>query len=1143
MASENTEQRTRVTRSLLRARAVQLGMLPDAPVLPELEIGVHYEACDELGGDFYDFIQVTPTELGIVLADVSGHGLDAALMMAAAKKTLQIHGRRNPSPAEVLKISCEDLATDLPAGSFVTVWYGVVNLQTGLLRYASAGHNPFLRRLPNGEITSHTSAGVVLGSAFVNVMRDRLKEETLQLTPGDWLLFYTDGVSEAADHNDEQFGTDRLNESFANAPTGSAIEVLQSVQMDVETFRAGRETDDDVTMLALRFRGVSEPELEPVWQPHIESNLPARSNSFIGREEEMLAIGAALEEGHSVIPIVGVAGLGKTRLALEAAREVANDYVGGTWFVALDNCVDVASVVGAVAGELGLGGLGADPAAALANALELRGPTLLVLDNAETCIEALRSVLEHLRRDAPSTRCIVTSQLRLGLSDEHEIEIKPLASPGSAFRNVSFEDAIDFASVGLLIDRAQRVKPDFKLTAENVQPVLGICAELEGMPLAIELAASRLGQLTPGEVFRQLRTPTNKIAMLRAQAGESALPYRSMREALEWSYAHLEDWEQACFRQMCAFRGGFFLEAAEEVVIVPRGDANRSVIEAIDNLLHKSFLRRESTPYGTRFNTYSSLRDFASRLTQQGENDDFEKRHIAFFVKYASVWNDARSSRKLVEATERIALDADNIRNAMRVAMDRGDLKSAMRLFDALYHCRDQRGSGNIRPLVNEFWELRDRLSDIDRVLVIQMKAADELTGGNAQDALLHATQAVDFAEEKNLTTALISSLMMRGRAAGNMGNEQRGLEDFERVIEIAQRTGNERNVGVAQISIANIASRQNRFGDAERMFREANQLLESLGDLHQAHVANTNLIMLYLRQKRWDDAEGLIEQTRDITEQTGSREMSAMRELSLARLLEGKGQPESAIEHYMTALSLFQEAGHSINASVTRLDMGTLCLSVGDIDAAREAAAHVKRFASISRTQLLTMRLNRLLGLIEIEDGDFTKARNILAENDEQTSKRPEASLRLTNKALLALAEFKCGHLDKTMNLVIEALPQIESAKPAMPDVQFLATVLRARVLQAQGKQANATRFAAMARELAAANGYTQYSINYFERAGMELLDVPATPEEAIRIRVRCPLCAQRYMGSEGRIRSLRKCMKCGMSPFKPLKVHENEP
>ena len=176
-----------MVRSLARARAVQLGMLPTPPRLDEVEIEVHYEACDELGGDFYDFFSPTPGELGIVLADVSGHGVDAALLMAAAKKTLQIHGRRVPSPAEVLKLACEDLALDLPKNSFVTAWYGVLDLRRGLLRFASAGHNPFLL-WRHGEVKAFGSKGVVMGAAFAKVIRDVVQESTLQLEPGDTLL-------------------------------------------------------------------------------------------------------------------------------------------------------------------------------------------------------------------------------------------------------------------------------------------------------------------------------------------------------------------------------------------------------------------------------------------------------------------------------------------------------------------------------------------------------------------------------------------------------------------------------------------------------------------------------------------------------------------------------------------------------------------------------------------------------------------------------------------------------------------------------------------------------------------------------------------------------------------------------------------
>ncbi|MCB9895221.1 MAG: SpoIIE family protein phosphatase [Planctomycetes bacterium] len=1138
----DTERRTRVARSLVRARAVQLGMLPDAPKVPELDIGVHYEACEELGGDFYDFIQVSPTELGIVLADVSGHGLDAALMMAAAKKTLQIHGRRNPSPAEVLKIACEDLAGDLPTGSFVTVWYGVINLQTGLLRYASAGHNPLLRRTSTGGVSSHHAKGVVLGSAFVQAMQSVLEEQTLQLAAGDWVLLYTDGVSEAADPKDAMFGEKRLGESFAAGPNTDAIDLLQHLREDVETFRDGREPDDDVTLVAFRFRGGSEPALQPAWQQRIESNLPQRSDTFVGREAELKQISDALEGGAASISIIGVAGMGKTRLALELARLRARKFEGGAWFVPITECRGDEDVLNAVASVVGIPLTGDDPLAELGRGLAMRGPMLLVLDNAESAIEAVNEMLAALPPLAPQLACIVTSQLRLSIPDDLEIALKPLESPGAKSRDTSVEDAAEFPAVKLFVDRAKRSYAKFQLTVDNLSDVLGICAELEGVPLAIELAASRMSQLAPAEVFRQLKTPTSKIAVLRARTGDLGLPYQSMREALEWSYALLDDWEQYAFRQLCAFRGGFFIDAAEAIVKLDEGGQRRSAIEAIDSLLDKSFLWRDSTPYGTRFNTFSALREFATRLTTPEETKPLMQRHKEYFADYANHWTEAGRTTDVLESGDRLTLDRDNLRTALRTALDDDDARAGMPIFEALFSGRDKRSAADIRPLMAEVWDKFQNAGPMARVTLLQMRTQLLFSIGGHRDALPMMDEAVKIAEESGKFAALSSTLLLRGRTHSTLANDDLASADFLRLIEEATKAGEERSIGLAKISLGNLRARQSRGKESEKLHREAAAIMERVGDPNQMAVARINLIMGLLRHKRYDEAEREITDLRPFLDRLDGRDGIATIELATSRLLEGRGELEEALEHCLIAQELYKETGHSLNVAITHLDIASLSLNVGDLDAAREAVEFALNYARSSHTLLLQLRAANMASVVELECGAFDKAKALAAEILEANAGREDIAPSLQAKSILALAEYRSGNLEGANAVVLDAIPRVEASPDPPPGLLFLLTGLRARILQSQGKNANAQRFAAKAREMAEADGYTRYSTSWIERMGVDLIDVPATPEEAVRVRVWCPVCGQRYQGSEVRIRSLKKCMKCGMKPFKPLKVQDGD-
>jgi tetratricopeptide (TPR) repeat protein len=474
--------------------------------------------------------------------------------------------------------------------------------------------------------------------------------------------------------------------------------------------------------------------------------------------------------------------------------------------------------------------------------------------------------------------------------------------------------------------------------------------------------------------------------------------------------------------------------------------------------------------------------------------------------------------------------------------MDAGDRTASMRIFEAIFQSRDRRGAADIWPLLDEMSAKFGKADAVTQCLLLQMRALPLLTGGGVTECVRLLNEAVAVAEAAAEPPTLSSTLIMRARAHANLGNDELAVADFERVIADAAREGNQRSIGLAQISLGNLRSRQSRFAEAEKLLREAASTLERVGDLNQATIARTNLMVQMLRQKRWTEAEEAMKQVAPFLERMNGREGLGTLQLSIARLHEGRGELEEALEHYTRAQELFNEAGHRLNSAVVHLDLGALSVTVGDLDAARAAADAALQFAASSRTVLLEVRALGLLGIIELETGNLDRARELFVRNDRLCANREEVILTLTNKGLLAWTELRAGNTDAASAIAIEALRSAEAGPELKGDVMFLLLAVRARVLQAQGRHANANLFAARAREIADKNAIQRYSTSYIERLGLELLDVPASPDEGSRIRVRCPICGQRYMGSEKRIRSLLKCRKCGMSPFKPLKVKEGD-
>ncbi len=249
-----SSKRDEYNRQMLeKAKNVQLMMLPAVPKIEGLEFAVNYRSCDELSGDFYDFFEVSDHELGIVVGDVSGHGVTAALVMAATKKALKLTGK-GKKPKETMLIVNDEIKSELPMAVFVTIFYGVLNLQTYELCHVRAGHNPLYiyNSQRNPCFNEYLAKGMIIGTAPSSMLEKVLEEETIQLYKGDLVVQYTDGVVEAMNAARDEYSEERLKQFIKDNNEQSAEKFVNSLADSVEKFYAGAEPNDDVTIVAFK---------------------------------------------------------------------------------------------------------------------------------------------------------------------------------------------------------------------------------------------------------------------------------------------------------------------------------------------------------------------------------------------------------------------------------------------------------------------------------------------------------------------------------------------------------------------------------------------------------------------------------------------------------------------------------------------------------------------------------------------------------------------------------------------------------------------------------------------------------------------------------------------------------------------------
>ncbi|GAA2417287.1 BTAD domain-containing putative transcriptional regulator [Actinomadura vinacea] len=398
--------------------------------------------------------------------------------------------------------------------------------------------------------------------------------------------------------------------------------------------------------------------------------LPAQLTSFVGREDELKLVGGMLAEGR-LVTLLGPGGAGKTRLALEAAAREE----GEVCFVDLSQVGDAAEVPKAVLGALGVresamlpGGPQPEAMERLVTALDGRR-VLIVLDNCEHVIEAAARLAHRLLTALPGLRVLATSREALGITGESLRPLPPLGLPPEGAGAV---EAAGYPAVRLFADRAAAVRPGFAVVPGNAAAVVHICAALDGLPLAVELAAARLRALPVEEVARRL---DDRFRLLSRGDRSAAPRHQTLRAVVEWSWDLLDDAERTLARRLTVFAGGATLEAAELVCAM---DAD--VDELLAGLVEKSLLQTD----GTRYRMLSTVRAFCTeRLAEAGEQDRFTRAHAAYFLSLARSADTMLRGAEQLEWLARLAAEHANLHAALRASMHT-DPVTALRLVAAL---------------------------------------------------------------------------------------------------------------------------------------------------------------------------------------------------------------------------------------------------------------------------------------------------------------------------------------------------------------------------------------------------------------------------------------------------------------------------
>ncbi len=759
-------------------------------------------------------------------------------------------------------------------------------------------------------------------------------------------------------------------------------------------------------------------EFPPLKSPEtVRNNLPADLTSFIGRQREKETVIGLISQTR-MLTITGSGGAGKTRLAVQAARELIDSYADGVWFIDLAPLSSSALVLQYIMNVLDIREEpGAPPEQTLLDTLKSK-QLLLVLDNCEHLLPEAADLAESMLRGAPGLRMVTTSRERIGVPGEVTWRIPSLSIPQAG---EEIADLARYEAVSLFLERAAAARPDFVLTGQNSGAVVQICVRLDGIPLAIELAAARIRVLSVEEIAARLDDRFRLLA-----GNQTAIPrQQTLRALVTWSYDLLTEKERILFRRLSVFAGGWTLKAAEQVCSGPDLE-EREILDLLTGLIDKSFIIGENHSGHERYHFLETMLKYSQeRLEESQEAVEFTRKQIEYYRKLA-----AGSYGKMWGSQQAYWLaQLDEERDNLRMALER-----------LLHTVEDEEGMLQMAGSLWRYWEIRGDLSEgrawLEASLAKNPHAPDYRRANGLGGAGHLARQQGDYIRAQSLHEQslalfrklgdklnLARQLNALGEIARFLGDNDRSLTLHKESLRLRYEIGDKEGIAVSLRQMGVIARDRGQYPYARKLLAESLKLESELGDRLLEALSLNDLGLVAYCLSEYEEASRLFRQAMSIQQDLNDKLGISNSLQNLGNAAKVHGDFKEAGQRYNECLRLKKELGDKRGISRVTSSLAEVAFRQGKYPLAADLAMQSLALSQELGLKRGILSSKELLGFVAHYQGDYeaaaSLAKEVLALSIEIDAPRATGYAR----ELAALGHYAQGNMTQAMENFQEAL------------------------------------------------------------------------------------------------------------------------